>query len=217
MEKTPVILDAIATLRNSVENNAELAALARLEIALFDKDEKPARVKIIDEKTQYFNGFEYYQDKSTGYYMRYSKKIRRKLHVDVYIYYNGTIPEGYDVHHCKTDADGNFDKSKNNIEDLQLLSHREHAKLHRLLCPRKPRQCPHCGKIFYSRGLSTIFCCRKCQSAASRKAAICAIQSECIVCGKTFSTSHYRPRKTCSRSCASKLGRHPELAAILIP
>lgn len=69
-----------------------------------------------------FDGLSFRKDKRTGYYL--NAKTHKRLHVYVWEYYNGVIPKGYQVHHV------DLDKSNNEIENLALLSAKEHAKLH---------------------------------------------------------------------------------------
>jgi hypothetical protein len=60
-----------------------------------------------------------------GYYV--TRKFNNKhlpLHVYIYEKYNGKIPEGYDIHH----VDG--DSLNNNIDNLLMIEHGEHRKLH---------------------------------------------------------------------------------------
>ena len=47
-----------------------------------------------------------------------------RLHQLVWREFNGEIPKGYDIHHI------NFNPSDNRPENLVLLSHSEHRKLH---------------------------------------------------------------------------------------
>lgn len=68
----------------------------------------------------YFNGY-WYRPNIRGYMYNNTNGV---LHRKVWECYNGPIPEGYDIHH----KDG--DKSNNNIDNLELLSHSEHAKHH---------------------------------------------------------------------------------------
>lgn len=73
-----------------------------------------------------FNGYSFRRDKKTGYFL--SAKLisgkRKRLHVYVWEFHNGEIPNGYHVHHI----DGN--KNNNEIENLQLLTATEHCKEH---------------------------------------------------------------------------------------
>ena len=69
-----------------------------------------------------FNGLKFTKDKKTGYYLNSTQHIR--LHRYVWEYYNGTIPKGYEVHHIDRNKDNN------DISNLQLISKKEHMKLH---------------------------------------------------------------------------------------
>lgn len=79
-----------------------------------------------DGKIAYCDGLQFVRDDKTGYYLS-SYKIgtrRKRLHVYVWERFNGPVPSGYQVHHKE------FDKSKNEISDLQLLTEFEHLSLH---------------------------------------------------------------------------------------
>lgn len=58
---------------------------------------------------------------NNGYY-RQTDGDRELMHRYVWKYYNKDIPEGYDIHHKDSDS------SNNNFENLELISHTEHAK-----------------------------------------------------------------------------------------
>lgn len=66
---------------------------------------------------------------SRGYYltrmMKDGKRVTVRLHRFVWEQYNGKIPNGYDIHHV------NGVKTDNRIENLQLISHVEHQRLHK--------------------------------------------------------------------------------------
>jgi len=68
-----------------------------------------------------FNGLKFRRDKKTGYYLNSS--IHKRLHVYVWEYFNGEVPNGYQVHHKKG-------KQNNDIEYLEPLTQKEHMKLH---------------------------------------------------------------------------------------
>lgn len=60
--------------------------------------------------------------RNTGYYGETSGK-RESMHRVVWEFYNESIPKGYDIHHI------NHDKTDNRIENLEIYSKSEHAKL----------------------------------------------------------------------------------------
>lgn len=80
----------------------------------------------IDDKYKYFNGSVYTRDEKTGYYLSSNKvgNKRKRLHRVVWEFYNGNIPNGFDVHHI------DHDKGNNIIENLELISKSEHSKRH---------------------------------------------------------------------------------------
>lgn len=129
-----------------------------IEAAFFDKDDDFFQ-KIVKaegseaEKYQWFNGKRYTR-KENGHYRGYHGKY---LHRAVWEFYNGEIPKGYVVHHK------DFNPENNSIENLQLMTHSEHKKLHNEM--RKPEKyiCEYCGKEFdaykYSR---TKYCSKEC-------------------------------------------------------
>lgn len=70
----------------------------------------------------YFNGKKYTL-RNHGYYSC-TNGNRNLMHRDVWEFYNGDIPVGYDVHHK------NQDKSDNRIKNLELLKKDEHARMY---------------------------------------------------------------------------------------
>lgn len=73
---------------------------------------------------QEFAGIKFREEWPGGYYIHNFKNYNMRMHRFVWEYYNGEIPEGYDVHHI----DGN--KGNNDISNLQLLPSTMHRKLH---------------------------------------------------------------------------------------
>lgn len=69
-----------------------------------------------------FDGLKFRRDKKTGYYL--NAKTHKRLHVYVWEYYNGSVPDGYEIHHI------DFDKNNNDISNLALLTRTEHMQLH---------------------------------------------------------------------------------------
>lgn len=69
-----------------------------------------------------FNGEKYTLYKE-GYY-RKTFGNRNLLHRDVWEFYNGTIPDGWDIHHI------NENKKDNRIENLECLPKAEHTRLY---------------------------------------------------------------------------------------
>lgn len=76
-------------------------------------------------KTAEFNGNHYVRDDKTGYYLCHNKYgSGHRLHRDVWEFYNGKIPKGFQVHHI------DHNKSNNEMGNLRLMRKSEHMKLH---------------------------------------------------------------------------------------
>jgi len=67
-----------------------------------------------------FNGKKYTL-RNTGYY-GCTNGHRSLFHRDVWEYHNGSIPEGYDIHHLDRD------RTNNHISNLELIIKSEHSK-----------------------------------------------------------------------------------------
>lgn len=79
------------------------------------------------DKFQFFDGKKFTRDEKTGYYLCSTQNddgIRKRMHVYVWEYYNGKIPQGCHVHHIDED------RSNNDISNLRLLPEFEHLSLH---------------------------------------------------------------------------------------
>lgn len=65
------------------------------------------------------------KDKKSGYYLSNVINGKRyRLHRYIYETYIGTIPKGYEVHHI------DHNKDNNEIDNLKLLSSKEHKEIH---------------------------------------------------------------------------------------
>lgn len=77
-------------------------------------------------RTAVFNGMTYRRDKRTGYYLaaRGADGKRKRLHIAVWEYHNGPVPENSHIHHI------DCDKDNNEINNLQCLTVHEHLSIH---------------------------------------------------------------------------------------
>lgn len=145
-----------------------------------------------DKNYAYFDGREYHRIKG-GYYQR-----KLDLHVAVMEnYIDKAVPKGYHVHHNGKDEMGNFDKNKNDIEHLLLLSSSEHRRLHNLLDEGQERTviCASCGKEFKTRDKQRLYCTESCRRKKERKR---IKEFVCKVCGKKFLAPRGSKRKLCN-------------------
>jgi len=103
-------------------------------------------------------------------YLRYEKDESGRLRMEhniIWEKYFGEIPCGMQVHHK------DFDKTNNNIENLQLVTPIEHKRLHegcRLINGEWEKPCKCCGEFkpitkefwYFSRGYINGKLCKKC-------------------------------------------------------
>jgi len=80
---------------------------------------------VVVETTE-FNGYTYrrYPNSPNPAHKRYFGRAGHRLHRDVWIYFNGKIPSGYQIHHIDGDA-GN-----NNIANLECIPFKKHREKH---------------------------------------------------------------------------------------
>lgn len=83
--------------------------------------------------TQYFNGKKFNPVGQSQYY-REVGNFKNLMHRYVWEYYNGKIPEGCEIHHK------DFDRSNNDIANLECLTVSEHKKLHAELLTNTKRE-----------------------------------------------------------------------------
>jgi hypothetical protein len=157
------------------------ARIARAGIQLYTADEIRARgivpatskqIYQIDPRTCCFNGYTYHLH-NTGYYVRRYEQHgvchAAALHRDVWIYYNGPIPDGFHIHHI------NEIKTDNRIENLDIIQKGMHHRLHNtgkntayMKYSAGERVCPVCGISFRTKRLDKVHCTKKCSQKARR-------------------------------------------------
>lgn len=149
----------------------------------------------------YFNGLRFSRSSSKDYYR--NAKTGERLHRYVWRFYNGEIPDEYDVHHI----DG--DKGNNDISNLQLLERHEHNKLHSQLLTEEQRAWKRNNLAINARPKASEWHKseegRRWHSEHAKKQMqnMKVFTNTCIVCGKEFE-SKQRPAKFCSGACKAR-------------
>ena len=183
-------------LRESVETPQESFAVE--EMILKVEGIMP-QIETVSETQKKFAGFKFYKKKSNNYCCAVS------LHRFIWIYFNGEIPEGYDVHHR------DFNHDNNDIENLELVTKDEHKKIHlarKVDCrPAKKTKfiCVVCGSEFeaVNRGNNS-YCSEECKKKSKLETRTCEI------CGNAFSAPIGSSQKFCSESCYHQYRRRSE-------
>jgi len=109
---------------------------------------------------------------TTKDYVKYKKKRingkTQQLHRVIWERHHGPIPEGCVIHH-KDDNTMN-----NDIDNLEMMTKKEHNQLHTTLIPPPQKRCPRCQKIkdiskdFYRRPRTSAYC-RSCTKIKNRE------------------------------------------------
>lgn len=192
------VLTALEVLTDAAENDFELFRICTLVRDLI----APPVAEQVDENCQCFDGAIYTKQKCGHYQHTFG------VHVAVWRYYNGNIPEGYEIHH------DNLDKSDNTISNLILLKNIEHRRLHMALHGEEMRSarqtvtriCINCGKEFSCLNYKNrSFCSDKCR-IYYRNHHRPKVRKTCAFCCKEFLCcyTHSKKQKCCSSSCAQK-------------
>lgn len=166
-----------------------------------------------------FDGIRFYPDKR-GYWMATNPKTKKpiRLHQYVWEYYNGPIPEGFQVHHK------DFNPDNNEIDNLELLSKEEHLKYHanlqdkawarnNMLTKALPAACEwhksEAGKEWH----------RKHYAEALGKAMSEIVKKKCQFCGEEYEVpaAIAENSRFCSNKCKSGWRRQSGLDDTYVP
>lgn len=177
-------------LRECVETPQESFAVEEM-IRKVNGDMLP--IETVSETRTKCNGFTFHKNN----HGRFVGSIG--LHRFVWTYFNGEIPDGYEIHHR------DFNHDNNDIANLELVTKDEHKRIHaeRKIAHKKSAfTCAVCGKEFQAvnRG-NNAYCSATCKKVAER-ARVVEIKT-CAVCGKQFSTSD--DARFCSRKCIGEV------------
>lgn len=160
------------------------------------------KVEIISPTKQFFNGKNYWKDKSSGYY-RNAQVKPHSLHRQVWIYHNGEIPKGLVIDHI------NRDKDDNQIDNLRLVTPsvnnknvseevRQKRKKHMQTIIEKAKDWHKSkeGREWHRKHGVEAYQKRK------------PIKKICAHCGKVYYTTQYSERvRFCGQNCKMKARR----------
>ena len=181
-------------LRESVENPQESLAVEEM----ISKIERTMpKIEVVDENHQECCGFKFYKNNQGRFVCSVV------MHRFIWTYFNGKIPDGYEIHHR------DFNHDNNDISNLELLTKDEHKKIHGWnTAPSETIICPICGKRFKSIPSSKRkFCSRECYLETKRKREI----RKCLQCGKEFSARIDSNQKFCSADCSCEYRKRHEI------
>lgn len=88
-----------------------------------------------------------------------------------------------------------------------LAWHKAHAKATGFgVMDPEERTCVWCGKTYVGdrRKAKRGFCSASCQGMARKASGVDDVDVVCKVCGATFRSNKYTPRKTCSKACSNR-------------
>lgn len=126
---------------------------------------------------------------------------------------HGSIPHGYCIHHR------NGDPTDDRLENLEMLSIRQHTQLHgqgystQARATWETQVCQQCGQAYQRKGRKDRdgrFCSPECYHLAQQEtAAVDALTGVCQQCGVTFQRQRWEKSllKYCSRACFQKARR----------
>ena len=199
----------IELLKSESENEFELH---RVEVLEHDLIQGLPEAQAVDEQHQQFNGTTFKLNPGGHYTTSIS------IHRAVWMYYNGEIPDGREIHHV------DFNKSNNDISNLQLLTRLEHRKLHNPKGFRhgqpfeKEFTCDVCGKkyVAFDTGQKTHYCSKYCLEQAKHERLIKVLT--CPNCGREFTARKFDNRtRFCSKQCAREYNHNQAIETKICP
>jgi hypothetical protein len=146
---------------------------------------------------QVFNGKTYCQ-----YEGRYFTNGTKKMHREVWSFYNGDIPKGHHIHHIDGDV------TNNDISNLQLMEARTHLIMEG---KKRHKDNPEWSKQFYTKGIEMAKEWHKSpeglewhrQNGISAYAKRQPVLRICLMCKKEYKTTQLGNTKFCSNNCKS--------------
>jgi hypothetical protein len=146
---------------------------------------------------QIFNGRTYYQ-----YEGRYFTSHTRKMHRDVWAFYNGEIPKGHHIHHIDGDV------TNNDISNLKLMEASAHLSME---LKKRHKQNPEWSKHFHTKGIEMAKEWHKSpegkqwhiQNGVNAYAKRNPVSMVCQQCHKEYQTTKLANNKFCSNNCKS--------------
>lgn len=162
---------------------------------------------------QVFNGIVFVADER-GYY-RAKNNFGLYLHRCVWEYYNTKIPDGYEIHHK------DFNPSNNDISNLQLLSVKEHKKLHADLLTTEQREWKRNNLIQTAQPKAAVW--HRSENGKQLHRKLIQQQRElgvfkhrlvCTNCGKDFIGEKKRTNTFCCNACKSAYRRTTQVDTV---
>lgn len=142
-----------------------------------------------------YDGLRFCRDDKTGYYL--NSTIRKRLHRYIWEKEVGAIPAGYHVHHI----DGN--KGNNTIDNLSIMTHSGHERLHGQELQRKEKSRENIAKARpYASQWHKSEAGRKWHSEFHKGMKPPRYEKQCEVCGKLFQAT--KQQRFCSNACKAK-------------
>ena len=146
---------------------------------------------------QIFNGRTYYQ-----YEGRYFTSHIRKMHRDVWSFYNGEIPKGHHIHHIDGDV------TNNDISNLELMEASAHLRMEGI---KRHKENPEWSKQFHAKGIEMAKEWHKStegrewhkQHGVEAYAKRTPVLMVCQRCHKEYETTKMANSKFCSNNCKS--------------
>ncbi len=155
-------------------------------------------IETVSNTQKKFGGLKFYRNVGKNFCCAVS------LHRFIWTYFNGEIPEGYDVHHR------DFNHDNNDLANLELVTKEEHRRIHlarKVICrpPKKKFVCVVCGAEFeaVNRGNNS-YCSEECKKKSKLETRTCEI------CGNEFSATIGSSQKFCSATCYHQYRRRCE-------
>ena len=156
--------------------------------------------------TQKFDGITFVSDERGYYYNSTHGKIY--MHRYVWEYYNGPIPKNHEIHHI------DFDRSNNDISNLQLMTKSEHRKIHADLLTDEQREWKRNNLNEKARPKAIEWHkseegrqWHREQLSMQRELGIFKHKLICTNCGKTYVGEVNGPNTFCSNACKSAYRR----------